>query len=375
MTPCRCCSSPVDPVSEVGSLPDARSSPRQDTDTVRHCPGRATAARADPRTIGPWTGGPSSAGSPRSAPRSDSAPSPRPAARRATRTRRPRSSAHPSPKSGVHNLDGLPVADWVTEENASRKATLKWVIPRSIRGTVPAPIEGYLDHVSATVGEEITLYVNTVAPSFRAYIYRIGYYRGYGGRLVEASPVLAGVRQAPANVQPGVNMVECSWTPSWRTTVGPDWPSGSYLIRLEGSRGEQQYVPLTIRDDTSHAAFLVQNSVTTWQAYNPYGGYSLYGGLPDGGLANRSRIVSFDRPYSHDPTALDAHGSGDFLGNEFPFIYLAERRGLDVTYWTDVDLHVRPELLAHHRCLVSLGHDEYWSMVMRDATEASIAVA
>ena len=174
-------------------------------------------------------------------------------------------------------------------------------------------------------------------------------------------------------MQPGVNMVECDWTPSWRTTVGPDWPSGSYLIRLEGSRGEQQYVPFTIRDDTSHATFIVQSSVTTWQAYNPYGGYSLYGGLPDGGLANRSRIVSFDRPYSHDATALDARGSGDFLGNELPFIYLAERHGLDVTYWTDVDLHARPELLAHHRCLVSLGHDEYWSMVMRDATEASIA--
>ena len=58
-------------------------------------------------------------------------------------------------------------------------------------------MEGYLDHVSATAGDEITLYVNTVAPSFRAYIYRIGYYGGYGGRLVEASPVLAGVAPGP----------------------------------------------------------------------------------------------------------------------------------------------------------------------------------
>ncbi len=53
-------------------------------------------------------------------------------------------------------------------------------------------------------------------------------------------------------------------------------------------------------------------------------------------------------------------------GNEFPVIYQAEQLGLDVTYWTDVDLHARPELLASHRALISLGHDEYWSAEMRD---------
>ena len=42
-----------------------------------------------------------------------------------------------------------------------------------------------------------------------------------------------------------------------------------------------------------------------------------------------------------------------------------ESLGLDLTYWTDVDLHARPELLANHRCLFSLGHDEYWSQPMR----------
>jgi hypothetical protein len=35
--------------------------------------------------------------------------------------------------------------------------------------------------------------------------------------------------------------------------------------------------------------------------------------------------------------------------------------GLDLTYWTDVDLHANPQLLGNHRCLFSLGHDEYWS--------------
>ena len=154
--------------------------------------------------------------------------------------------------------------------------------------------------------------------------------------------------------------------------VDDSWPPGDYLLKLVGDGGQQQYVPLTVRDDHSTAAFVLQNSVTTWQAYNLWGGYSLYYGL-DGaggqGFANRARAVSFDRPY---PKTW-AQGSADFLGNEFPVLYQMERLGLDLTYWTDIDLHQRPQLLSAHRCLLSLGHDEYWSTPMRDGAETALA--
>jgi hypothetical protein len=100
--------------------------------------------------------------------------------------------------------------------------------------------------------------------------------------------------------------------------------------------------------------------VTTWQAFNDWGGYNLYNG-PDGTFASRSRIVSFDRPYTGD-------GSADFLADEFPLVYFAEGYGLDVTYWTDLELHRSGEqLLPGHRALVTLGHDEYWTLQMRAA--------
>ena len=38
-----------------------------------------------------------------------------------------------------------------------------------------------------------------------------------------------------------------------------------------------------------------------------------------------------------------------------------EQLGLDMTYWTDVDLHNNPGLLPKHQALFTLGHDEYWS--------------
>lgn len=265
-------------------------------------------------------------------------------------------------------VDGLPVADWLVEENR-RPGTVEWVI----RTPPNLAIEGYTDKVSVTAGEELALHVSTAAPRFRAEVYRMGFYQGQGARHIETVEATGGLQPAPG-FTPGLNMIECAWTPSLRLQIDGRYPPGNYLVKLIGSGGQVRYVPFLVRDDASKAAFAVQSSVTTWQAYNLWSGYSLYGGTPLGDLddyESRSRVVSFDRPYGHPP--LDAHGSGDWLGNEFPFIYLAERHGLDVTYWTDVDLHLRPGLLRNHRALVSLGHDEYWSWEMRAGVEDALA--
>ncbi len=283
--------------------------------------------------------------------------------------RRHKRPAHPSPRT--HLLDGLPVADWVVEENKHAGTDPKqWVIGPSPAAGWPWPIEGFANSVSYQQGDELVLYVNTTALRFTADVLRVGYYQGNGARLVDRTGELRGRRQPLPTPKGSVNLIECTnWTPSLRLEVGKHWPPGDYLILLTASNGERHYVPFTLRDDASKAAFVVQNSVATWQAYNLYGGYSLYGGAPTGALADRSRIVSFDRPYRNP----DPQGSGDFIGNELPLVYLVERHGLDVTYWTDVDLHARPHLLANHRCLLSLGHDEYWSWQMRfDGVSAAL---
>jgi len=264
----------------------------------------------------------------------------------------------------------VPTASWVQNENA-RPGTADWVVSGH---QAPRAIEGFADVTSATAGTTVTLFVNTVAHTFHVEAYRMGYYQGLGGRLIWTSDPVSGVEQPPPSVTPGLNTVQCSWAPSLSVPIDETWPPGAYLLKLVGDFGEQQYVPLCVRDDTSTAAFVVQHSVTTWQAYNLWGGYSLYNGLTAGGVSfgqstegkdfdHRARAVSFDRPYSQDW----AQGGADFIGNEFPLIFHMESLGLDVTYWTDVDLHERPELLVYHRCLLSLGHDEYWSLQMRDA--------
>ena len=246
------------------------------------------------------------------------------------------------------------------DENA-RTGTQAWrLAPATRAGT----IEGFADRVSAVAGDRVGLFVSTTEPAFRVEAYRMGFYQGLGARRVWASGPIPGVEQGRPHRQPGTNMVEAPWSKSVDIDVDSSWPPGVYLLKLAADGVAQRYVPLTIRDDGSTAALVVQSSVTTWQAYNQWGGYSLYeGGSGSGSFERRARVVSFDRPYAR------GDGAADFVGLELPLVAMAESLGLDVTYWTDVDLHARPELLTRHRALLSLGHDEYWTRAMRDGAE------
>jgi hypothetical protein len=262
--------------------------------------------------------------------------------------------------AGTNPTPAAPAGNPIVAENR-HPGTTDWRI-RDVAAS--RGIEGYADHVSAHTGDAVNLYVSTTAGHYGVQAFRMGYYGGLGGRLIwQSSPQRGGLQVTPT-VQPPTFLVEAKWKPTTTIHVDAAWPAGDYLLKLVGDGGQQRYVPLTVVDDTSSAALVIQNAVTTWQAYNNWGGYNLYNG-PDQTFASRSRIVSFDRPYAGD-------GSGDFLGNEFPLVYFAESYGLDVTYWTDVELHERgAQLLGNHRGLVTLGHDEYWTRPMRAAATSA----
>ena len=291
--------------------------------------------------------------------------------RRRARVTRPSGYGRtPPPAVSQVTLDSgvvVPVARWLVLEN-DKPGTIDWVVTGV---QVPHAIEGYASQVSAKAGDEVTVFVNTTARSVSLQAFRMGYYQGLGGRLVYQSDSVPGQQQPASTLASGLNTVSCSWEPTLSFRVDGTWPPGCYLLKLQGDGGEQQYVPFTVRDDDSTSAFVIQNSVTTWQAYNLWDGYSLYYGKAAGGqnFTNRARVVSFDRPYPQ----TWAQGSADFLGNEFPLLYHLESLGADLTYWTDVDLHARPQLLVNHQCLFSLGHDEYWSLSMRNAALSALA--
>jgi hypothetical protein len=219
-------------------------------------------------------------------------------------------------------------------------------------------MEGYADAASVLPGESFHLHVSTTARGFHAEAFRMGWYGGAQARRVWRSARVTGARQRVPGAEGETRTVTADWHPSLRVSTD-GWPEGSYLVRLTADDGAQRYVPVTVRSAHTEGRLVLVNAVGTWQAYNTWGGHSLYqgpGGKSDYG--NRSLAVSCDRPF-------DLNGAPLFLTYERPAIALAERLGLPLAYVTTMDLDRDPHLLRGARGVVSLGHDEYWTPAMR----------
>jgi hypothetical protein len=243
----------------------------------------------------------------------------------------------------------------------------------------PHTIEGYSSQCSVRPGETLGLHVSTrPAARYRIGVHRLGWYGGAGGRTVASIPPegsdLRGVAHDIPELAAGPRVASACWPMSDAIEVGEDWPSGVYVARLTLTSGEHagkgSFVPFVVRAAPgSTAAILVQQPVTTAQAYNNWGGKSLY--TSNSTEAEAAVKVSFDRPYM-------AWGKAN-LNARWPFAWdyqllrFLEREGFDVAYTTDVDTHREPWSLAGHRLLVTSGHDEYWTGEMRDAFDGALA--
>lgn len=245
----------------------------------------------------------------------------------------------------------------IAEENA-KQGTDAWSVPQDQETW--DKVRGFASRTSVETGESFQLFVSTAAPSFRVTAFRMGFYRAKGARQIWTSGPIPGQQQADAIVDPDTNMREVRWNPSLSiSTASGEWVPGPYLLKLESSDGGQSQVPLVVRDDRYRAPVHIQHDVTTWQAYNTWGGASLYEGE-----RGRSQKVSFDRPYS-------ISGSGNFLGGCYEIGALVESLGLEVTYATNVDTHDQPNLISGHNVWIGGAHDEYWSKEMRDGVTAA----
>ena len=261
----------------------------------------------------------------------------------------------------------------VREENA-RPGTREWLLTSARvdpANKIRCPwIEGYCSQTSVAAGDELQVMVSTnPAAKFTLDLYRLGYYGGAGGRLIERFGPLPGAPQ-PDPPTGDVRLRECRWEPALTLKVSADWPSGVYLGKLTEQREKtESYVVFIVRDDRD-CDFLFQCSDTTWAAYNRWPDlWSLYddGTPPHNWYTGPGVAVSFDRPYGRYRQIFDAplsQGSGEFLLWEFPLAFWMEQQGLDVSYISNLDTHARPERLLKARSLISVGHDEYWSLAM-----------
>jgi methionine-rich copper-binding protein CopC len=236
-------------------------------------------------------------------------------------------------------------------------------------------IQGYATQISVNQGETVRFKIDddNLAP-YHLNIYRMGYYGGMGARKVATiTSSQATIRNQPAPLSdPVTGLVDAgNWsvTASWNAPA--DATSGIYFAKIvREDTGGASHMFFIVRDDDGHSDMLFQTSDTTWQAYNQWGGDSVYVGDSDE-AEGRAVKISYNRP-------LDIRSRIGGFGTynspfhaEYPMVRWLESNGYDVSYFTDLDSDRRGTEIKEHRVFMSVGHDEYWSGQQRANVEAA----
>jgi hypothetical protein len=224
-------------------------------------------------------------------------------------------------------------------------------------------IEGYARTTSAIAGDTVSFSVSTNQPQFTASIYRLGWYQGKGGRLLQTIPGIQGHFYPMPSMDPQTRLVEANWPVSFSIKIAPSWVTGMYVAKFTAAHGQEAYAPFVVRSVQS-TDFVFIHAATTDEAYNNWGGKSLY----DFNSTEHKRAykVSFDRPF------VVGAGFGYLLNWEYPMIRWLEKNGYNVGYGSTEDIHSDAALLKNHKGILVVGHNEYWSKEMKDNLESAL---
>src|SRR5260221_8907972 len=233
-------------------------------------------------------------------------------------------------------------------------------------------IQGFADTFSVNVGGSINFKINSPATIYAVNIYRMGYYGGAGARMVTSliPNILVSQSQPACNTNTVTGLVDCgNWGVSATWNAPATAVSGVYFARIyrtDGTAGANQ-IPFVVTNNSSHSGIVFMTSDETWQAYNDWGGYSVYTGKSTGSPwccsaqnPGRAVQVSYNRPFA---TRADTpFGQAFFFYAEFPMIQFLEKNVNDISYVSQVDVAqpAAPSMLQQHKVFVNVGHSEYW---------------
>ncbi len=262
----------------------------------------------------------------------------------------------------------------------------------------------YTDRFSYFSGEEVKFHFSSNADSFSMTILR----DGANPQIVyQRDDLHADLHQAAASAYAN----GCGWPVGLVWRLPEQLLSGFYLVilRTVQSSGEiwereHFFVVKAVPAERKRMALVLTTS--TLLAYNDWGGANHYRGLGNEARNDPgSPLVSTQRPIgrgflrkpegapreSHSYTPgigwaprYDAyewaslheysrhHADAFWATYERPFVVWAEQAGYAFDYLTQSDLHFDPHALDGYRCVVIVGHDEYWSWKMRDVIDAFV---
>jgi hypothetical protein len=261
----------------------------------------------------------------------------------------------------------------IAAENRAR-GTSAWRLPGpayELGGAAHGAIAGYVAEQAIAPGEAQSVYVSAPrAHTVTVRVYRMGWYGGLGGRLVLASAPLPARGQPPCAHRLRTGLTECRWHATLSFPIPSALASGVYIVKLRASTGAESDCMFVLRSRRP-PRLLVEIPTATYEAYNAWGGDSLYpGGSERVGLTGTTQgvEVSYDRPYDSQT------GAGQFFVRDVAMVRFLERYGYPVGYTTIESIDADPAQVlgpthpgpthpgpTHPLALIDVGHSEYWS--------------
>lgn len=268
----------------------------------------------------------------------------------------------------------------VTENQLAGTPQSTW----GVSGAGDSTIQGFATDISVNHGQTVSFKINDSANKpYHIDIYRMGYYQGNGARLITTIPNAQVLKQVQPNplTDTATGLVDAgNWAVSASWAVPAAATSGLYFARVaRDDTGGASLIWFVVRDDEGNSDLLFQTADTTWQAYNTWGGYSLYQHTGASATvtassssdAGRAVKVSYNRPIVLDGSADGYNNYNSPLHAEYPMIRWLEANGYSTSYSTDVDSDRRGAEIREHKVFLSVGHDEYWSAGQRNNVEAA----
>ncbi len=224
---------------------------------------------------------------------------------------------------------------------------------------------GYANRHSVDTGESFKI-ILTTGPGLdkvegQVVISRIGVHDEGERKEVWRSEKLVVER---LDVQATSAALGADWAPAidWVPTDG--WATGYYAIDFALSDNDIDYevAYIIVTNPNRSGDVLVELGTNTYNAYNAWGGYSLYESAFAG---ERAQILSFDRP-----------ASPAFYDYDYYLVMwleaLARKRGFTIDYASNFDVHRDRSFTDKPKLYISGTHNEYWSKEQFDAVHHRI---
>ncbi len=274
-------------------------------------------------------------------------------------------AVHPAGALAVTCPNGNPI---VNENNCMGAGTTAYDMTK-----YDDNIGGFSVQTSYNLGQSVQLKIGrnlSGLPTSKANIdvYRLGDYGGTGARRIAAASatnVTVNNNQTCNAMDPVTGKLDCgNWAVTY-TIPGSSLPAtGVYEAKLTATdNGIQNTIIFVVRDDNrsvpSKGLYVV--STASYQAYNTWGGKSLYfdkdGGITTVAGDQRAVKVSFNRPLDNADASRNR-----FFGPDQNMVEWLERQGYDISYTDDVAVSQNPNSLKVHKSILVPGHSEYWSL-------------